>query len=204
MKIAIISDQHGTLPPIPECDLMIVSGDMCGGPDFIDGHWRPDLSNQKWLTWLKSDFMEWTRQAPFTILVGGNHDTCLEPDIRIEHERLRHLKDSSCEFGGLCFWGAPWIKQFDALAFNLPEHCLANKWADIPKADVLVLHGPPFGIGDRVFGNVSVGSPSLTDAIRRIKPKLVTCGHIHEGRGIYYFHETIVVNSACGFTEITL
>jgi Icc-related predicted phosphoesterase len=42
----------------------------------------------------------------------------------------------------------------------------------------LVSHQPPYGCGD-----LGLGSVELRTAIRRVKPKLVICGHIHKGFG---------------------
>ena len=205
MKIAIIADQHGELPEIPKCDLMIVSGDVCDGPAFMDGQWRADLSDLYWASWLREKFVPWTRKAPRTIMVGGNHDTALEKfGLGCEDGQISILEDSGCEYGGLYFYGAPWIVQFDNLAFNLPESELRNHWAKIDRADVLICHGPPKGYGDRTQDNQHVGSPSLTEAILRVKPKLVTCGHIHEARGIYDLQGTKIVNSARAFTLVDL
>ena len=55
--------------------------------------------------------------------------------------------------------------------------------------DILVSHQPPYGCGD--FG---LGSVELRAAIRRVKPKLVICGHIHDGFGRFECDGTTVYN----------
>lgn len=200
MKIAIISDQHGELPQIPDCDLLIVSGDMCGGPSSIDGRWRPDLSDDYWWQWLHGPFVDWCNKIPYTIVVAGNHDTAIWlKGPPIWPKNIQYLHDSSCEYAGLKFYGMPWVCKWDDLAFGLYSHEMQRKCSIIPLCDILVCHGPPNGYGDRVLCGELTGSIWLTQAIDRIKPKLVTCGHIHEARGIYTLDNTTIINSARSF-----
>jgi Icc-related predicted phosphoesterase len=206
MRIAIIADQHGSLPTIPECDLLIVSGDLTGGNPLGPR----DDSDERWLSWLRNEWAAWaSKGAPFTIAVGGNHDTCLEQcsnaTIQFNRQAIKILCEDWFEFRSLRIWGAPWVKKWDALAFNLPEPELEKKWSMIPAdTDILVCHGPPFGRGDYVPNCGPQGSPSLRQAIEIIQPKLVTCGHLHEGRGEYRLGNTRIINAACGFVEIDL
>ena len=49
-------------------------------------------------------------------------------------------------------------------------------------------HQPPYGYGNRYHdaasGNVThLGSRELLAAIRRVRPRLVICGHVHDGHG---------------------
>lgn len=205
MRIAILADQHGSLPAIPPCDLMILSGDLCGGPAYIDGRWRPNLSDSYWYDWLCSHFSWWaTAGAPETIAIARNHDTCIEKFGFPKMKNVTYLQDSGCESKGLKFWGTPWIKRWDNLAFNKDEILLYDHWSSIPlDTDVLVSHMPPSSNLrlDEVDGR-HVGSYSLHSAMACIEPRLLTCGHIHEGRGEYQFGKTKVVNAACGFIII--
>lgn len=63
------------------------------------------------------------------------------------------------------------------------------KWNEIPEdTDILVSHGPPFGIGDCCRSGLCVGCPILLSAVQeRVKPKIHAFGHIHEGTIITMF-----------------
>lgn len=206
MRIAIIADQHGTLPEIPMCDLLIVSGDITGGPDYLNGKWRPDLSDAREFGWLKTKFAQWAKDAPHTIVVAGNHDTCVEKMGFPKMESVTYLEDSGCNINGINFWGTPWITRFDNLAFNRDETEHAVNWENIPiNIDVLICHMPPKSDMrlDEVNGK-HVGSICLRNVIQRVSPKLLTCGHIHEGVGAYEIDGTKIVNAAQRFTVVNI
>ena len=200
MRIAAISDLHGNLPPIPPCHILVVAGDICGGPTH-EGTWRPDLSDHRWHDWLSEKFMPWASMAEIAIVVAGNHDTAIQkygfPPVRYN---VTYLCDSGIEVCGLRFWGSPWIKYFDGLAFNAHEDELAERYSKIPKGiDVLVSHGPPLGYGD-FLGGKYCGSTSLMRAIEEVRPSLTICGHIHEARGVYLNYHDPIVNVSGDFT----
>ena len=55
----------------------------------------------------------------------------------------------------------------------------------IPKAtDILITHGPPFGILDETVSGMNVGCEDLLETIRQTKVKLHVFGHIHEAYGV--------------------
>ncbi len=66
--------------------------------------------------------------------------------------------------------------------------------------DVLITHGPPYRILDKVISGERVGCVDLKQAVERIKPKLHIFGHIHESYGILEKEGTTYVNaSLCNF-----
>ena len=72
----------------------------------------------------------------------------------------------------------------DLWAFDVPTHRLAAYAEAIPTGiDILVTHGPPRGVLDRVVSGERVGSSALADAVARVRPRLHVFGHIHEARG---------------------
>lgn len=205
MKVAVISDQHGNLPPIPKCDLLIVSGDITGANPYgyrdeskaIDDYWQK---------WFYREWMVWRAGIP-TVAVAGNHDTCFEfcgpPDI----DNFHYLCDSGCQLAGLNFWGVPWVCQWDNLAFNTSDCGMRTVFSYVPHGtNVVVCHMPPLGYGDipKDITTHHVGSIAITNMVSRVKPRLLTCGHIHEGHGIYDMNGTTVVNAACRFVEVEL
>lgn len=193
MRINVLADMHGELPVLPPCDLLILSGDITNG----NQHGPRCGDEMKWRDWLFGEFADWLDRQEYWLAVGigGNHDTVFEvwPELP---KGIKYLQDSGCEFAGLKIWGHPWIPQFDGLAFNLGLEQRGMKIARIPAdTDILVSHGPPHGISDSVDG-MSVGCQALRWFIDENSPALVTCGHIHEGRGLYPVGKTMIINAA--------
>jgi Icc-related predicted phosphoesterase len=191
--IVALSDQHGVLPDIPSCDLLLIAGDVCP----ISNH---DLSFQA--NWLARDFRWWLARLPARkiVLIAGNHDLVFQEQPHLIPRDLpaTYLQDSRLEWEGLRIWGTPWQPWFFDWAFNLYEDDLKTKWALIPDdTDILVVHGPPRGFGDGVperDGIRRTGSPSLLERISEVRPKLVVYGHIHEGRGEWRVGNSILAN----------
>lgn len=123
-------------------------------------------------------------------------------------EGIHYLQDSSAVIEGFKFWGSPWQPWFGGYAFNLnrgPE--LRDKWDLIPgDVDVLVTHGPPWGVRDKVRNRlwcggvddrmVHVGCRELLAAVKRVQPQVHVFGHIHEGYGCKLGSPTTYVNAA--------
>jgi Icc-related predicted phosphoesterase len=194
MKVVAVSDLHGNLPSIPPCDLLLLAGDLAP----LRNHKLPYQAE-----WLDKTFRAWLERVPARKVIGvaGNHDFIFEqaPESVPRDLPWTYLQDSGTTWEGLRIWGTPWQPWFYDWAFNLHEPELAPKWALIPAdTDVLVLHGPPYGYGDGVperDGNVRhCGSPSLLARIEAIGPRLVTFGHIHEGRGEWRLGRTVLAN----------
>jgi Icc-related predicted phosphoesterase len=192
-KIVAISDQHGVLPDIPACDLLLIAGDLC-----------PITNHHPWFqaNWLREDFRRWLAAVPARkiVFVAGNHDLVFEkePDSVPRDLPATYLQDSGIEWEGLRIWGTPWQPWFFDWAFNLYEPALVEKWALIPDdTDILVVHGPPHSYGDgvpEVDGVRRTGSPGLLSRIQQVRPKLVVFGHIHEGRGEWRVGDSMLAN----------
>jgi Icc-related predicted phosphoesterase len=199
MRVCCLSDLHGHLPEVPECDLLLLGGDYCSR-GYEPWWYRDTLA--PWLAGLSKRMT--------VIGVAGNHDFVFERSPHLVPEMAwTYLQDSGTTFRGMNVWGSPWQPRFYDWAFNADEPELERVWAKIPQGtDILLLHGPPRGYGDRSRyrhnheddttwpGYEHAGSPSLTARIEVVKPRLVVCGHIHADYGRYQLGNTIVVNAA--------
>lgn len=195
MRVACLSDLHGFLPDVPACDVLLIGGDLCP----VKNH---DVDVQA--DWLDGPFRAWLERLPAEEIVGiaGNHDFVFEraPGLLPADLPWIYLQDHGETLGcGLKVWGSPWTPWFFDWAFNAPredsESFLDNLYAKVPDdTDVLLLHGPPRGYGDRVVGGDEVGSTAELLLIERVQPRLTVFGHIHEGRGAWMHGVTELLN----------
>lgn len=199
MIIDCISDLHGSFPPLSGGDLLILAGDYTL-QDTIP----------EWI-----GFFRWLNQQPYRkkVLIAGNHDgffcdgfpksqkeadelkevqSFLSDSNEIEKEDFEYLCDSGCEFEGLKIWGSPWTPTFCNWCFMKDRgEPIKEMWDLIPSGtDILITHGPPFGILDQVSlssrgqgKDRRAGCVDLRNAVERIQPRLHVFGHIHEGYG---------------------
>lgn len=209
MKIVAISDQHGYLPDIPPCDLLIVAGDNC--PDHpSEAEDRvgsgPQVERQR--EWFERVWMPWRQRQPAKrcLLTWGNHDYCGEllhqrcgacvemvaADGTYDPETVAVVDSLVVDNSGLRIWLTPWSSQWKDWAFMAEEHRLSDRYRAIPTdIDILVSHQPPKGYGDAMFYNLEtmeaehLGSEALLDTIDRVRPRVVICGHVHSGHGHY-------------------
>ena len=209
MRIVALSDQHGCMPVVPACDLLLVAGDIC--PDRVQGTvamFRPELQQ----AWFDRMIRPWFSAAParYRVATWGNHDFCGErcdfsadspsqadpAALVIGVDELVQIPRGAGE-PPLRVWTTPWSAAFGDWAFMKSAGELATVYAQIPAAiDVLVTHQPPFGYGDLISDmsgdTMHVGSRELLAAIERVRPRLVVCGHIHGGHG-HYEHDGIAI-----------
>lgn len=199
MKVVLISDTHGDHRQLdlPDGELLIHAGDVSshGSPDEID------------------DFVDWYDNLAFThkIVIAGNHDRSLESDDQVYQRRFsslsfHYLNDSAVTIGGIRFWGSPITPRFFDWAFMMDEgEPLRKHWAKIPDdTDVLITHGPPFGVMDVVEREngelVHTGCAELLSRVKQIQPKIHLFGHIHEGFGQQQIDNTRFYN-VCSMNE---
>jgi Icc-related predicted phosphoesterase len=148
------------------------------------------------------DFNEWLGELPHRIklVVPGNHEFFLEsdPSRRNLISNATLLINEGIEVMGLKVWGSPTTQLYGG-AFGLSSPIDRTElYAKIPDdVDILITHGPPYGILDHSPGTAShAGCPQLLDAVQRLKPKLHIFGHAHGAHGVVSSEDTLFVNAA--------
>lgn len=188
MRVVLLSDTHGHHDSIdiPDGDILIHAGDFSS---------HGSIDEQELF-----DAFLGTLPHSHKIVVAGNHDWSLVgveyPELWFQH--AIYLQDDSVVIGGMKFYGSPWQPEFFDWAFNLPRgEALRERWDKIPDdTDVLITHGPPYGVMDQVESGERVGCSDLLDATARCKPKLHIFGHIHEQYGVVQKEGTKYVNAS--------
>lgn len=194
MKLICLSDTHCSLKElidnslIPKGDVLIHAGDLT-----YDGSFK-QMTNQL--------FLLGTLPHPNKIFICGNHDFLGEEQPTLLKEickenNIIYLENESVIINGINFYGSPVTPRYFDWAFNIDRgHKIKEYWDIIPNnTDVLITHGPPYGIGD-ICRDGHVGCQDLLEAIRRIKPKLHISGHIHPGYGVREAFDTKFINAA--------
>src|SRR5574343_185251 len=175
LKIVAISDTHGKTPILPKGDVLVHCGDWSMGGTF-----QETMNFLTWLSSIRNNYKE-------ILVVPGNHDRWIEQNQALAKEEFKNrdiklLIDELVTVDGIRFYGHPWTPMFCNWSYMLYKDEMIEKCAAIPAHDILLSHGPAKGILD-YCNDGHVGCQSLYDAIDRLRPKKVFCGHIHEGYG---------------------
>lgn len=191
MKIIFISDTHGKHHPIelPEGDMIIHSGDISS---------RGRVNEvEEFLAWFTS------LDYKYKVFIAGNHDFYFENKSQnfiqeLMPEGVYYLCDSGVEIEGLRIYGSPITPFFYNWAFNRHRGDDIKKyWDIIPlNTDILITHGPAYGVLDYTIGGDNAGCEELLSAIKRVKPRYHLFGHIHEGYGVFETDETTFINGS--------
>jgi Icc-related predicted phosphoesterase len=205
MNIITFSDTHNLHDKVilPPCDISIFAGDYSGRGNRLETY----------------HFFKWysrQSQCRYKVMTVGNHDICFDHN----HDEETHgnkwivslleqfpniiLLDNRSEIiEGIKIWGSPATPWYHGKrwAFNYKGDDIKHIWKDIPNdTDIIVTHGPVYGILDKIHTGEDVGCPYLLEKIKEVKPKFHICGHIHEGYGLLVKENTTFVN--CSIVDL--
>jgi len=177
MRLLLFSDLHANLraaralvDKAQDVDVVIGAGDF--------GNLRRNLDN------CLQVLSEIDKVA---VLVAGNNESTNElataarvwKSAHILHGNIVHLcGETFFGIGG----GIP-ITPFGDWSYDFSEEDAQQLLQNAPRGGVWVSHSPPKGLVDRSSNGQSLGSSSVLDAIQRLMPRLVVCGHIHASSG---------------------
>ena len=178
-------EQHRKVD-VPDGDLLIHAG------DFTYFNRSPSAVR---------DFNQWLHSMPhkYKVVIPGNHES--RPGGPAWREQITGavvLINEGIELAGLRIWSSP-VTPGDWGAFGSgTEDELERAYARIPDVtDVLITHGPPFGILDlQSDSDEPQGCRQLLEAVRRVTPRLHVFGHIHPSYGMVCSGGTTFVNAA--------
>lgn len=184
LAIDFISDTHGQheklTTQLTGGDVLCFCGDQAPGTGDLD----QILAFNQWCGKL---------QYKKIFVIAGNHDFLFQEHSTVIKRYITnytYLCDEAVTYKGVKFYGSPWQPWFHDWAFNLPRDSdeIANKWAAIPDdTEVLLTHGPPYGILDQTRSGENAGCKKLLERIKELKKlRIHAFGHIHEGRGQDY------------------
>jgi Icc-related predicted phosphoesterase len=192
MRLVVVSDTHGLhnrIESLPAGDILVHAGDfMNSGYDTED-----ILSFDRWLG---------EQSFKHRVVCAGNHDRYFQNSPQQARSLLTnalYLENAGVTIGNVSFWGSPYTPEFLNWAFMYPRGSAAKRyWDQIPyNLDVLITHGPPFGILDQTApGDAHLGCEELLKAVEEKKPKLHLFGHIHGGAGTFENEVSRFVNAA--------
>jgi Icc-related predicted phosphoesterase len=183
-KITFISDTHNKHKHLTSKGM----GNILGSGDILVHAGDCTSMGQKHEI---NEFLKWFSNTDFEhkIFIAGNHDFGFEKETDIDQQfkdlGVTYLFDNDITIDGIKFYGSPWQPEFYNWAFNLPRgEELASKWEKIPDdVDILITHGPAYGILDYAPIGGHVGCEELYRKIVEVKPKIHVCGHIHDSYG---------------------
>ncbi len=175
MRILAFSDLHmarnraaDLVAASSEADLVIGAGDYCNMRQGLD----------------QAIEMLAGIAAPL-VLVPGNAESAPElteavPDgVHVLHGAGMNV--DGVQIFGLGYGVPP--TPFGDWSCDLTEGAATELLGRCDSTDILILHSPPKGYGDRTSHGQSVGSVAIRDAIERIQPGLAMFGHIHDSWG---------------------
>jgi len=177
-RFVCISDTHSRTFKVPPGDVLLHAGDLTSYGRI------PDL--RKTMAWIM------TLPHPIKILIGGNHDLCLDKTLMQDlsddkvfeaaqeivrgpaarRAGVRYLEHETTEF--VCrgrkwkVYGSPAAPEYSAGAFQYGSRATAEDiYGRIPfDTDVLLTHTPPHGAHDLTKRGKQAGCPYLTERIQ--------------------------------------
>ncbi len=181
IRVWHISDthmNHQQLAVVEDVDVVVHSGDATNARDPF----RNEFEMRTFLDWFAR------LSIKNKIFVPGNHDTSLEKGL-VTRDDVRSLGihlllTDEVTVMGKRFWGSPMTPSYGDWSYMINRSKIDRVWQTIPEGiDVLVTHGPPYGVLDATYTQSNttelVGCGALMKRVSKLQPKAMLFGHIH-------------------------
>ena len=188
VKLLCMSDTHFDEDAVQKdtCDIFVHAGDFLGNGTLVE-------------------FLSFVNEIrdkikyKYAILCPGNHDWICERDVSLCRGILNKneflLIDDAINLFNLKMYSCSYTPIFYDWAFMKKESELKEIFKRIPDdTDVLITHGPAYGILDKNYRGNCCGSHALLERIQEVKPKLHIFGHIHQSYGKRKYRGTKYIN----------
>lgn len=208
MNILALGDPHGVLPKglskiIKEnkIDVIICVGDVS---QFPNDKFNPEV----WKSFKKIADASYIKivdklcsyNLPVLVLKGNMYSKTSEArlfvrNLHSKYKNLYYKKTGKIKIKGQNFVFFDMIyephshKQYflknytQKVKSNINREKKLNRMLKELDNPILITHAPPYKILDKTLTNSHIGSKILLSAITTNPPKMVLCGHVHEGKG---------------------
>ncbi|EMD40325.1 hypothetical protein CERSUDRAFT_110922 [Gelatoporia subvermispora B] len=203
-RFVCISDSHATRFAVPDGDVLLHSGDLTYYSTFGDfevtAEWLRELPHPTKIViggnhdfalhaqdgWYDRNYRRFHDEDKQDVEAISNlfRGSAAERAgiVYLENERYDfHVRDGGKKW---TVYGSPWTPAFGNWAFNYDRGREAEDLiSTFPQTDILLTHGPPFHILDKVLTGRHVGCAALSARLPSLRPRLHVFGHIHEDHG---------------------
>ena len=197
MTLTVISDTHGKckvdeLLKGDSADVLIHCGDFTGGDiSRTERSWVSPSHDNSFSTFLEEldNVRDYYKHV---IVIPGNHDKIVElhPEYckrMLANMDVHLLISESITIEGVKFFGHPWTPEFRNWFFTGDDRFMKLSTDAIDSdTNVLISHGPAYGLLDVEHFGDNVGCRHLYDKLLELKDLThLLCGHIHESGGTF-------------------
>jgi len=151
-------------------DLVILCGDLTYAEESLDNIIGPFVAKDKKV-----------------LIIPGNHETNATADTLAQLYDIKNIHGKAVKYKDVGIFGCGGA---NIGLFQLDEKEIYDKLAkghkkiDYLKKKIMVTHVHPKGTKMEKFTDIFPGSEGVTRAIKKFKPDLALCSHVHEAEGI--------------------
>jgi hypothetical protein len=181
MKIFAAGDLHGDTKQVEKlaklakkeaAELVILTGDLTYFNSSTDNLIGP-----------------FKKQGLKVLLIPGNHESIATTDFLAEIYDIKNIHGYSVRYKDIGIFGAGGSTEVgpsplipDKEMFTLLKEGFDK--VKYLKKKIMVTHEHPSGSKIEKFTQIFPGSKAITDAVKKFKPDILLCSHVHEAEGL--------------------